>query len=332
MPLESRIASVDSTLPTYTDVVAAARRIAPHVHLTPVLTSAALSARLGATVAFKCENLQKVGAFKARGATNAVLALADADARRGVATHSSGNHAAALARAARTRGVPAFVVMPSNAPSVKRDAVLGYGGIVTECEPTLAAREAAASSIVASTGASFVHPYDDPWVIAGQGTATLEFVAQIEIPDALLVPVGGGGLLCGSALVARTLWPGVRVVGVEPKGADDAARGFCAGRRVTGAVPVTVADGLRGELSDRTFALIRTHVDAIETVSEESIIEAMRLVWHYLKIVIEPSAAVPVAALLEAPGGSLGRKVAVILSGGNADFGALAPYLAKLAS
>jgi threonine dehydratase len=216
--------------------------------------------------------------------------------------------------------------MPSNAPAVKKEAVLGYGGQVIECEPTLAAREAAAAALVARTGASLVHPYDDPWVIAGQGTATLEYADQAARPEVLLVPVGGGGLLSGSALAARTLWPGTRVVGVEPLGADDAARGFRAGRRQSAGTPVTIADGLRGELSERTFGLIRAHVDDIVTVREDSIRAAMLLVWRFLKVVIEPSAAVPVAALLE--GRVTDASAGIVLSGGNVDFAALGELLA----
>jgi len=313
-------------LPDYDDVLEAAARIQGHVHRTAVMQSTELSRRLGADVHFKCENLQKVGAFKARGALNAVYALDDAHVRAGVATHSSGNHAAALARAASLRGVPAYIVMPSNAPAVKKEAVIGYGGQVIECEPTLAAREAAAAALVERTGASLVHPYDDPWVIAGQGTATLEYSEQASRPDVLLVPVGGGGLLSGTALAARARWPGTRVVGVEPLGADDAARSFRSGLLQTGDAPATIADGLRGALSQRTFALIRAHVDDIVTVREDSIMAAMLLVWRFLKVVIEPSAAVPVAALLE--GYAASASVGVVLSGGNIDFTVLPALLA----
>lgn len=312
--------------PTYADIEAAARRIAPHIHRTPVLHSTELSRRLGARVDFKCENFQKAGAFKSRGACNAVFSLADADAARGVATHSSGNHAAALARAAQLRGVPAYVVMPTNAPRVKRAAVEGYGGQVIECEPTLAAREAAAAEVVARTGAEFVHPYDDPRVIAGQGTALLEVCDDGLRPDLVLVPVGGGGLVCGTALTARARLPGVRVWGAEPAGADDAARSLASGVLQPQTAPKTIADGLRTALSPLTFDLIRANVDGIATVEEQSILDAMRLVWHYLKIVIEPSCAVPVAALLE-------RRVAadhavVILTGGNVDLDAFCSFRA----
>lgn len=307
--------------PTFDDVRAAAVRIAPHVHRTPVLHSSSLSELLGARVHFKCENFQKAGAFKSRGACNAVFSLTDAEAARGVATHSSGNHAAALARAARLRGVPAYVVMPSNAPRVKRAAVEGYGGTVIECEPTLAAREAAAADVVARTGATFVHPYDDPRVIAGQGTALLEVYEDGLRPDVVLAPVGGGGLLSGTALVARAVLPDARTIGVEPAGADDAARSLATGVLQPQTAPRTIADGLRTALSPLTFDLIRANVDGIVTVDEAAIVEAMRAVWHYLKIVVEPSCAVPVAGLLE-------RKVrathaVVILTGGNVDLDAL---------
>ncbi len=311
-------------LPQFSDVQAAMQRIAPYVHHTPVMQSSHLSKVLGMTVMFKCENLQKVGAFKARGACNAVFALDAKQVASGVVTHSSGNHAAALARAAALRGAPAYVVMPTNAPEVKKTAVRGFGGQIVECEPTLIAREREAKALMDKTGATLVHPYDDVWVIAGQGTAVLEMVDQCEQPEVYLAPVGGGGLLTGSALSVRALWPGTRVIGVEPLGADDAARGFRAGERVCGASPKTIADGLRGELSARTFSLMRRDVDEVLTVSEASIIEAMRLIWHHLKIVIEPSAAVPVAALLE--GQVKADRAAVLLSGGNVDFSLLSSW------
>ncbi|MBS0396929.1 MAG: pyridoxal-phosphate dependent enzyme, partial [Proteobacteria bacterium] len=243
--------------PDFDDIQAAARRIAPYVQRTPVLSAAELSRELGAAVEFKCENLQSAGAFKSRGACNAVFSLDDAAAAHGVATHSSGNHAAALARAARLRGIPAYIVMPRGAPRIKRAAVEGYGGRVRECEPTLAAREAAAAALVAETGATLVHPYDDPRVIAGQGTVLIELAAQTSPPDLLLLPVGGGGLLSGTALASRRLWPRTRVIGVEPAGADDAARSFRAGALQPPPEARTIADGLRGALSARTLRLAR---------------------------------------------------------------------------
>jgi threonine dehydratase len=309
---------VDSIVdPVFDDIAAAARRIEPYVRRTPLLVAPELSPRLGAAAEFKCENLQAIGAFKARGACNAVFALDDAHASRGVATHSSGNHAAALARAARLRGIPAYIVMPEGAPRIKRAAVEGWGGRVQECAPTLEAREAAAAALVARTGATLVHPYDDPWVIAGQGTAMLELAGQTAAPDAVLVPVGGGGLLAGTALACRRLWPRTRVIGVEPAGADDAARSFASGVLQGAGSPRTIADGLRGALSARTLRIAQASVDEIVTVSEDGIVAAMRLLFEALKVVVEPSGAVPVAALLE--GRVRGARIAVVLSGGNVD-------------
>jgi threonine dehydratase len=314
-------ASVD---PGFEDVAHAARRIEPYVRRTPLLVAPELSRQLGAAVEFKCENLQAVGAFKARGACNAVFALDDAHASHGVATHSSGNHAAALARAARLRGIPAYIVMPEGVARIKRAAVDDWGGRVQECAPTLAAREAAAAALVARTGATLVHPYDDPWVIAGQGTVLLELAGQAAAPEVVLVPVGGGGLLAGTAIACRRLWPGTRVIGVEPAGADDAARSFASGVLQPQGTPHTIADGLRGALSERTFRLARALVDDIVTVSEDSIVAAMRLLFEGLKLVVEPSGAVPVAALLE--GRVRAARVAVVLSGGNVDLERL-PWL-----
>ena len=307
--------------PQFADLEAAARRIEPYVRRTPVLSSPELSRALGASVEFKCENLQAAGAFKSRGACNAVFALDAAAAAHGVATHSSGNHAAALARAARLRGIPSYIVMPRGAARIKRAAVEAYGGRITECEPTLAAREAAAAELVRRSGATLVHPYDDPWVIAGQGTIVLELAVQVAAPELVLVPVGGGGLLAGTALACRRLWPQALVVGVEPAGADDACRSFHGGELVAQRDPRTIADGLRGALSARTLRLARAHVDDIVTVSEDGIVAAMRLLFDSLKVVVEASAAVPVAALLE--GRARATRVAVILSGGNADLDAL---------
>ncbi len=307
--------------PDFDDIEAAARRIEPYVQRTPLWTSVELSRALGSPVEFKCENLQSAGAFKSRGACNAVFGLDDASAAHGVATHSSGNHAAALSRAARLRGIPAYIVMPRGAPRIKRAAVEGYGGRIEECEPTLAAREAAAAALVATTGATLVHPYDDPRVIAGQGTLVIELAAQTAPPEVVLVPVGGGGLLSGTAIACRRLWPGTRIVGAEPAGADDAFRSFTSGALQPQLAPQTIADGLRGALSARTLRLARAWVDEIVTVDEASIVAAMRLVFDRLKVVIEPSSAVPVAALL------LGKvragRVVVVLSGGNVDLDAL---------
>ncbi len=306
-------------IPTFHDLEAAAERIAAHVHRTPVVTCAGLDSLAGASLHFKCENLQKVGAFKARGATNAVLALVDEVAGRGVATHSSGNHAAAVARAAAIRGVPAHIVMPVTAPRVKRAAVVGYGGEITECAATLEARETTLAEVVARTGAAFIHPYDDPTVIAGQGTAGLELLAEVPDLDAVIAPVGGGGLLSGTCLAAAGAAPDVEVYGAEPAAADDAFRSLRDGRRYPSEDPDTVADGLRTALSDLTFEILRHHVAAILTVSERAIVDAMRLIWERAKLVVEPSAAVTLAAVLENPQRFHGRRVGLILSGGNVD-------------
>lgn len=296
---------------------AAHERIRPFVHRTPVLTGASLDAMAGAQLFFKCENLQRVGAFKARGAHNAVFLLTDAEARAGVVTHSSGNHAAALALAARNRGIPAFIVMPSSAPLVKQQSVARYGARITLCEPTLQARESTAERIMKQTGAVLVHPYNDLRVMAGQGTAGLELLEEVSNLDVIVCPVGGGGLLSGVAVAAKSIKPGIRVIGAEPEGADDAYRSFKSGERVLTQQPNSIADGLLTVLGDRTFAEIQRHVDDIVTVSEASIIRAMRLVFEILKIVIEPSSAVPVAALLDKKISVSGARVGVILSGGN---------------
>jgi threonine dehydratase len=302
------------------DLVTAAReRIAGKVHRTPVLTSSTLDALQGAQLYFKCENFQKVGAFKARGATNAVFALTPAQAQHGVATHSSGNHAAALARAARLRGIRAYVVMPDNTPKAKREAVARYGAEITWCAPTLEARERTAAALVEATGASLVHPYDDLQVMAGQASCALELLEQVADLDLILCPVGGGGLISGTALAAKTLNPKIRIVGVEPAGADDAARSLRAGRPLPSVQPQTIADGLRGALSARTFAEISRRVDDIVTVSEPAIVRAMRALWEVLKVVVEPSGAVAYAALLEHADALRAQRVGLILTGGNLD-------------
>ena len=313
---------------TLADIRAAHARIADKIHRTPVLTSATLDALCGAQLFFKCENFQKIGAFKARGATNAVFALTDAEAANGVATHSSGNHAAALARAARLRGIPAHIVMPSNAPKTKIESVRRNGGFIVFCEPTLVAREAACAKIIAETGARLVHPFDDYAVMAGQGTATLELLEQAPDLDLIIVPVGGGGLLCGTAVAAKGARPGIRVIAAEPAGADDAARSVAAGRLIPLEQAATIADGLRTSLSARTFPLIQQQVDGIVTVSEESIVAAMRRIWEVLKIIIEPSCAVPYAAVMDEKIDVSGKRVGIILTGGNVDLDAL-PWLVK---
>ena len=307
--------------PTLDDVREAAMRIAPWVHRTPVLSSSRLDERAGATLFFKCENLQRVGAFKARGATSAVLRLDGPARERGVVTHSSGNHAAALALAARNADIPAWVVMPRNAPLPKVESVRRLGGEIVFCEPTLEAREATCAEVGARTGATLVHPYDDHAVIAGQGTATLELREQVEALDAVVVPVGGGGLLAGTSVVGRAF--GFDVYGAEPEAVDDAARSLATGVRQPPTGGTTVADGLRTALGVRPFEIIRRNVTDIATVSDEQIVAAMRLVWEVMKIVIEPSSAVPVAALLEHRLPVAGRRVGVILTGGNVDLDAL---------
>ena len=299
------------------------RLISPHVHRTPVLTSKQLDAISGARLFFKCENFQKVGAFKFRGATNAVLNLTEAQRAAGVVTHSSGNHAAALAHAAAVRGVKAYIVMPSSAPEVKKSAVAGYGAEITFCEPTLAAREAAAAGVIERTGATMIHPYDNFYIIAGQGTAAMELLEEVPDPDAVLAPVGGGGLLSGSAITIRHMAPAAKIYGAEPLLADDAARSLRAGSIQPALPPRTIADGLLTSLCERTFAVIKENVDDILTVTEEQIIEAMTLMWTRMKIVVEPSSAVPLAAVLANRDKFSGKKVAIIVSGGNADLSKL---------
>jgi threonine dehydratase len=308
-----------ATLLTLADIQAAQVRIRPYVHRTPVLTSASLDAMLGARLFFKCENFQKAGAFKARGAHNAVMLLDEAQARLGVVTHSSGNHGAAVALAARNRGIPAFVVMPQSAAAVKQAAVARYGAQVTLCAPTLAARESTAQRIVDATGAHFVHPYNDVRVMAGQGTTAVELLEEQPDLEMIVCPVGGGGQLSGVAVAAKALSGRIRVIGAEPALADDARRSLLSGTLVPAGDPQTICDGLRSSLGDRSFALIRAHVDDIVTAREETIIAAMRLVWEVMKIVIEPSAAVAVAVLLERALSLSGQRVGIILSGGNVD-------------
>lgn len=299
---------------------AAHARIRSRIHRTPVLTSRSLDDAVGAGLFFKCENLQKVAAFKARGACNAVLSLSDAEAVHGVVTHSSGNHGAALAWAATQRGIPSWIVMPSNAAVVKQNAVRGYGGTVHLTEPTLPAREAACASVLAETGAVLVHPYNDWRVIAGQGTAALELLEDVPDLDVIIAPVGGGGLISGTAIAGKGMRPSIKVYGAEPAGADDAAQSVRLGRVVPQTDPRTIADGLRSSLGEKTFAVITATVDHIATTSEDAIIRAMRMTWEKLKLVIEPSAAVPLAALLERTLPVAGLRVGVILSGGNVDF------------
>ncbi len=313
---------------TLADIQAAHTRIAPHIHRTPVMTSATLDALCGGHLFFKCENFQKIGAFKARGAANAVFSLTAAEAVHGVATHSSGNHAAALARAARLRGIPAHIVMPSNAPKAKIDSVRRQGGLITFCEPTLAARESTCARVMAETGARLIHPYNDYAVMAGQGTATLELLEQAPNLDLIVAPVGGGGLLCGTAVAAKGARPGIKVIAAEPAEADDAARSFAAGKLIPLEKTSTIADGLRTSVGEKNFPIIQQNVDAVVTASEENIVAAMRRIWEVMKIIIEPSCAVPYAAILENKIDVKGKRVGIILTGGNVDLDAL-PWLKK---
>lgn len=305
--------------PTLNDILQAAERIRPYAHRTPVLTCRSLDEQVGAQVFLKCENLQKVGAFKFRGACNAVFSLSEGEAARGVTAHSSGNHAQALALAARLRGIPAYIVMPENAPAVKKAAVTGYGAEITFCEPTLAAREETQARVIARTGAVEVHPYNNERIIAGQGTAALELLQDMPDLDVILAPVGGGGLLSGTAIAARETRLSIRVIGAEPEGADDAFRSLAAGRILPSINPQTAADGLLTSLGELTFPIIQERVEQIVTVSEQAALAAMRFVWERAKIVIEPSAAVPVGLLWQRKIDLSGLKVGVILSGGNVD-------------
>ncbi len=301
-------------------IVNAARRIAFGIHRTLVLQSAFLNSKFESSLFFKCENFQKVGAFKSRGAVNAVFSLDSSEAEKGVATHSSGNHAQALARAAALRKIPAYIVMPENAPRVKVDAVKGYGGIITFCKPTLEARELTLKKVVDETDATVIHPYDNLKVIEGQATAAMELLEEQPDLGIILCPVGGGGLLSGTALAAHYFSDAAtRVIACEPAGADDAYRSFKSGKLLPSINPTTIADGLLTSLGKITFPIIREFVDDIITVGEDSIVEAMRLIFERMKIVVEPSAAVPLAAVLERKVDVKGKKVGIILSGGNVD-------------
>ena len=308
---------------TLNEIKAAAERIKPYIHRTPVLTNESLNQKVGSQVFMKCENLQKVGAFKFRGASNAVWSLTDEEAEQGVVTHSSGNHAQALALAARMRGIPAYIVMPNNAPQVKKDAVAGYGGRITFCEPTLEARETTMDRIRLDTGATVVHPYNNEQVIAGQGTAALELLEDVPDLDVIIAPVGGGGLLSGTSIAAAGIKKGIRVIAAEPELADDAFRSMQAGNIILSVNPKTIADGLLTSLGTLTFPVIQERVEQIVTVSEAGIIDSMKFIWERAKIIIEPSAATVIAALWEKKIDLSGLKVGVILSGGNVDLNKL---------
>ena len=306
-------------IPTFDDVVAAHQRIAPHVHRTPVLTSRMLNALSGADLFFKCENFQKGGAFKARGASNAVFGLTDEQAAKGVATHSSGNHGTCLSYAAGRRGIPCTVVMPRTAPQAKKDAVRGYGARVVECEPSTTSREAVFAEVVAETGAEFVHPYNDHRVIAGQGTCSKEMIEDLGELDAVIAPIGGGGMVSGTCLTLSTLAPKVKIYAAEPEQADDAMRSFKAGHIIADDAPETVADGLKVPLKDLTWHFVKAYVTDILTASEEDIVDAMKLIWKRMKIVMEPSSAVPLATILKNPDIFAGKRVGVVITGGNVD-------------
>ena len=309
----------DMTYPTYDDVIAAHARIAPYIHRTPVLTSTYLNALTGADLHFKCENFQKAGAFKVRGACNAVFGLPEEKLARGVATHSSGNHALSLAYAAGRRGIPCTVVMPRTAPEAKKAAVRGYGGRIVECEPSTSSREAVFAEVVEETGAEFVHPYNDLRVITGQATCSRELMEQVTGLEGIVAPIGGGGMISGTCLTVSSTAPGVKVYAAEPLNADDAARSFRAGHIIADDAPVTVADGLKVPLKENTWHYVSNHVTDILTATEEEIVAAMKLTWERMKIVIEPSCAVPLAVILKNPEVFAGQRIGVIITGGNVD-------------
>jgi threonine dehydratase len=300
-------------------MLSAHERIRPYIHRTPVLTSSFLDDLVGAELFFKCENFQKAGAFKVRGASNAVFGLGDDMAKKGVATHSSGNHALSLSYAAGRRGIPCHVVMPRTAPQAKKDAVIGYGGKITECEPSTSSREAVFAEVQARTGADFVHPYNDPRVIAGQGTCSRELHEQVERLDAVVAPIGGGGMISGTCLTLSNIAPKVEIFAAEPQRADDAYRSFKAGHIIADDAPDTVADGLKVPLKDLTWHFVKAHVTDILTASEDEIVDAMKLIWKRMKIVMEPSSAVPLATILTNKDRFRGRRVGVIITGGNVD-------------
>ncbi len=306
-------------IPSFADMLIAHERIKPHIHRTPILTSRVINELSGAELFFKCENFQKAGAFKARGASNAVFGLNDAQTAKGVATHSSGNHGTCLSYAAGRRGIPCTVVMPRTAPQAKKDAVRGYGGKVVECEPSTSSREAVFAEVVAETGAEFVHPYNDPRVIAGQATCAKELVEQVDHLDAVIAPIGGGGMVSGTCLTLSNLAPKIKIYVAEPEQADDAYRSFKAGHIIADDAPNTVADGLKVPLKDLTWHFVSKHVTDIFTASEQEIVDAMKLIWKRMKIIMEPSSAVPLATILKNRDVFAGKRVGVIITGGNVD-------------
>ena len=306
-------------IPTYDDMLAAHERIKPHIRQTPVRTSDYLNDLTGAKLFFKCENFQEPGAFKVRCASNAVFGLTDEQAKKGVATHSSGNHASCLSYAAMLRGIPCNVVMPRTAPQAKKDTVRRYGGVITECEPSTSSREEVFAKVQAATGGDFVHPYNDPRVIAGQGTCSREFVEQTGGLDMVVAPIGGGGMISGTCLTLATLAPETRVIAAEPEQADDAYRSFKAGHIIADDSPKSIADGLLVPLKDLTWHFVSNHVSEIYTASDPEIIDAMKLIWKHLRVVMEPSSAVPLATVLKNPQAFKGKRVGIILTGGNVD-------------
>jgi len=310
-------------IPNLEDIEAVHERIKPFIHQTPVLSSTSINELAGCEIFFKCENFQKIGAFKARGGMNAVLSLTKEEQKKGITTHSSGNHAQAIALAAKTVGTKAYIVMPSNAPIIKKNGVKALDGEIIECEPTLEARESTVQQVVNRTGATFVHPFNNYDVIAGQATATIELIAEVPNLEVIMAPVGGGGLLSGTALAAHYLLPDAEVIAGEPEGAADAILSFKSGKIEKAPYIKTIADGLLTNLGDKTLEIIRMYVKDIIVVSEDEIIAAMRLIWERLKIVIEPSCAVPLAALLKQKERFAGKKVGIILTGGNVDLGKL---------
>jgi threonine dehydratase len=306
-------------IPTYEDVLAAHDRIRPHIHRTPVLTSQYMNALTGAELFFKCENFQKAGAFKVRGASNAVFGLSDEQAERGVATHSSGNHGLSLSYAAGRRGIPVSVVVPRTAPEAKKEAMRGYGATVIECEPSTSSREQVFADIVASSGADFVHPYNDPRVIAGQATCSKEFIEDVPELDAMIAPIGGGGMISGTCLTLSNIAPETKIYAAEPEQADDAYRSFKAGHIIADDAPQTIADGLKVPLKELTWHFVSNHVSDIFTASEQEIIDAMYITWQRMKIVIEPSCAVPLATIIKNRDVFAGKRIGVVITGGNVD-------------
>jgi threonine dehydratase len=317
----------DMYIPTYEDMLEAHTRIQPHIRRTPVRVSDYLNELTGAKLFFKCENFQEPGAFKVRGAANAVFGLDEDQAKLGVATHSSGNHASCLSYAAMKRGIPCNVVMPRTAPQAKKDTVRRYGGQITECEPSTTSREATFAEVQAATGGDFVHPYNDPRVIAGQGTCSKEFIEQTDGLDMVVAPIGGGGMISGTCLTLSTLAPETQIIAAEPEQADDAYRSFKAGHIIADDAPKTIADGLLVPLKERTWHFVSNHVSEIYTASEQEIIDAMKLTWKHLRVVMEPSSAVPLATVLKNPEAFKGKRVGLIITGGNVDLDKL-PWLA----